>query len=95
MIAKGVPRNRYLIPVDDANDKKRILTYNSKGRAEAGFKTSGFYGNPYDHNTGTNKYKLEAVEVEIIIRDVKEEKEEPKPPKPRNPFSIKMLYDTQ
>jgi len=44
LIAKGTPRNRYLIRVDDESDKKRLLTYDSKGRAEAGYKVSGFYG---------------------------------------------------
>lgn len=43
VIAKGIPRNRYLVRVDDGNDKKRILTYNSQKIAESNFKTSWFY----------------------------------------------------
>lgn len=43
-VAKGTPRNRELVRMDDENDKKRFLTYSSKGKAEAGFKSSGFYG---------------------------------------------------
>lgn len=42
MIAKGVPRNRYICLISEA-DKKRVLTYSSKGMAESGFKNSGFY----------------------------------------------------
>ena len=66
VIAKGVPRNRYIAPISDT--KKRLITYNSKGRAEAGFSNGyGFYDN-YDANG--NEYDLEAVEVEIIIKEV-------------------------
>lgn len=43
-VAKGTPRNRCLVKADDSKDKKRYLTYSTKGKAEAGFKTSGFYG---------------------------------------------------
>lgn len=42
LIAKGVPRNRYLCLVD-GNDKKRILTYSSIGTAESRFKHDWFY----------------------------------------------------
>lgn len=42
MIAKGVPRSRYLIPVDDKKDNKRIITYSSEGKANAN--KTGFYG---------------------------------------------------
>ena len=52
-IAKGVPRSRYLVAIDDEKDKKRIMTYASKGRAEAGFRTSFFYG--YYHWESENK----------------------------------------
>lgn len=41
-IACGVPRNRSMRMLDKALDT-RILTYQSKGKAEAGFKVSGFY----------------------------------------------------
>lgn len=42
LIARGVPRNRYICHIDEKT-KKRILTYSSKGMAESGFKNSGFY----------------------------------------------------
>lgn len=42
MIARGVPRNRYICCLDEKT-KKRILTYSSKGVAESGFKNNGFY----------------------------------------------------
>jgi len=53
LIAKGVPRNRYLYWLTDElaiqngqepDNASRILTYTSKGRAEMGFKNhNGFY----------------------------------------------------
>ena len=71
-IAKGVPRNRYLINVDDVKDKKRVLYYDSKAKAESAFKISGFYGNNYfDEKKGKYaKFPLEAVEVEIKIKEI-------------------------
>lgn len=42
LIAKGVPRNRYICHVDEG-DKKRILTYASKKKAESGMTNSGFF----------------------------------------------------
>lgn len=39
IIAKGVPRNRYICLVNESN--KRILTYTSKGKAKAS--SRGFY----------------------------------------------------
>jgi len=72
-IAKGVPRNRYLIRVDDKKDKKRVLTYTSKEKAEAAFKTYGFY----DQQLLTGSYSindlsiwLEAVEIKIKMETV-------------------------
>lgn len=62
-IAKGVPRNRYLIDVDDKTDKKRILTYRSKAKAEAGFTVSGFHG-----GREYCKDDYEAVEAEFVIK---------------------------
>lgn len=44
LVAKGTPRNRELVRVDNLKDTKRYLTYSSKGKAESGFKISGFYG---------------------------------------------------
>ena len=66
VIAKGVPRDRYLIAISDETDKKRILTYASKKKAEAGFKNSFFY-----QSHGLEKhYKaddLEAIEASFLI----------------------------
>lgn len=62
-VAKGTPRNRYLINLSNIKDKKRYLTYTSKGRAEAGFSNGlGFYGN--------NNVELEAVECQLILKVV-------------------------
>ena len=36
LIAKGVPRSRYICHIDEKTNK-RLLTYASKGKAEAGF----------------------------------------------------------
>ena len=72
-IAKGSPRNRELIAVDDVKDKKRFLTYDSKGRAEAGFKRNGFYTHnandfPYDVYRSAERIKvLEAVECNMTL----------------------------
>lgn len=63
-IAKGTPRDRWLIPVDDQEDQKRYLTYQSKGRAESAFKVSGFF-----NCTETNS-PLEAVRVKMIIEEI-------------------------
>ena len=72
-VAKGTPRNRILIAVDDKKDKKRFLTYSSKGMAESAFKISGFYTYglvdfPYDSwgRADRSEY-LEAVECELIL----------------------------
>lgn len=60
-IAKGVPRNRYLVDVDDEKDNKRVLTYASKGVAQAN--SYGFYG-----QSGYTESDMEAVEAELIIK---------------------------
>lgn len=71
-IAKGTPRNRYLVAIDDQKDKKRYLTYTSKAKAESAFKVSGFYTYklkdfPYDMRALKSEDYLEAVECELII----------------------------
>lgn len=43
VIGMGVPRNRRLQFLNQKEGSGRILTYNSKKRAEAGFKVSGFW----------------------------------------------------
>ncbi len=71
VIAKGVPRSRYLICVNDTKDKKRILTYPSRGYAESAFKNSYFYDGYSKFGDETRKvYKaddLEAVECTMTI----------------------------
>lgn len=74
-IAKGTPRNRYLVAVDDPKDKKRYLTYTSQGKAESAFTVSGFYTYnikdfPYDTRTLDKDDYLEAVECEMIIKTI-------------------------
>lgn len=71
VIAKGVPRNRQLIPLNDTEDQQRILDYTTKSRAVAGFTGCGFYNN-HDPDNGDKSYELEAVPVEIIIKEIKE-----------------------
>ncbi len=62
-VAKGVTRSRYLIRLDNVKDKKRYLTYTSKGKAEAGFKNGlGFYG--------SSGLELEAVECILTLKTV-------------------------
>lgn len=66
LIAKGSPRNRYLIPVEELfNDRKKFLTYSSKGVAEAAFKNHGFYGG-YPYGTDLTEV-LEAVECHLKL----------------------------
>lgn len=66
VIAKGVPRSRYLVAVDDEKDKKRILYYDSENKARAGFST-GFFT---ETNKRWHEYDLEPVKVEIAIREI-------------------------
>ena len=66
VIAKGVPRDRYLVSIDDEKDKKRILTYASKKKAENAFTDSFFYKG----YQGDKKYTpddLEAIEARFTI----------------------------
>ena len=66
VIAKGVPRDRYLVAIDDEKDKKRILTYASKKKAENGFKDSFFYKG-YEGDKKYTPDDLEAIEATFII----------------------------
>ena len=72
-VAKGTPRNRELISVDDKKDKKRFLTYSSKGMAENAFKISGFStwrtkDFPYDNSFRADRTEyLEAVECSLVL----------------------------
>jgi hypothetical protein len=65
-VAKGTPRNRYMISTEDRKCKKRYITYSSKGMAEAGFKCSGFYGDVKPIGTDPVDY-YEAVECEMTL----------------------------
>jgi hypothetical protein len=65
-VAKGIPRNRYMVSVDDKKCKKRYITYSSKGMAEAGFKNSGFYGSQRPIGVAPEDY-YEAVECEMTL----------------------------
>lgn len=68
LIAKGNVRDRYLVPVSDEHDIKRILTYSTKGRAVGAFKTSGFYRMDLIrgyHQHDELEQHLEAVEVDM------------------------------
>lgn len=69
VVAKGTPRNRCLILTADLKCKKRLLTYSSKGMAEAGFNNNWFYmyGLPLD-SRDYKKEDLEAVEVKMTIQ---------------------------
>lgn len=71
-IAKGVPRSRYLVGVDEPSEM-RLLTYSSKGRAEAGFKSSGFYSQQklpgYKYNEPLETW-LEAVPIKMTLEEI-------------------------
>jgi hypothetical protein len=70
VIAKGVPRNRYLIKVDDEKDNKRILVYQSELRAKKAFMDDWFYAGKGTEKIG--REDLEAVKVTEIIEEVYE-----------------------
>jgi hypothetical protein len=74
-IAKGVPRDRWLIPVEKKNDKKRVLTYSSKGRAEASYRSDGYFQVPfegYDRSKHNIADYIEPVKVKIKIEEIKD-----------------------
>ena len=74
VIAKGTPRNRHLVLVSDTKDKKRILTYSSKGMAESAFSRSGFYTYNLPKTDNNNRqygtHDLEAVEVNLTVTTI-------------------------
>jgi len=65
-IAKGTPRNRWLIRIDE-KDNKRVLTYTSKKKAENGFLLDGFY---CGGNVRERAEKLEAIKCKLIIEEI-------------------------
>lgn len=75
-IAKGTPRNRELIEVNNMKDKKRFLTYSSKKLAESGFTRSGFStynikNFPYNLGFGYNPHEIfEAVECNMVFNTI-------------------------
>ena len=48
-IAKGTPRNRELIDIDNKNDKKRYLTYTSENTAKRGY-TGVWFAGAHDYS---------------------------------------------
>lgn len=69
-VAKGTKGNRALIEVNNKKDKKRFLTYFSKGMAEAAFNYSVFstYGLKDFPYRGLNATEyLEAVECDLNL----------------------------
>lgn len=68
VIGKGTPRNRELILVSDTKDKKRLLTYSSKGMAEAGFKYSFFSQWRLKEQKSYTLEDMEAVQIEMSIK---------------------------
>lgn len=69
VIAAGNPRDRKLIKVEDA-EAQRILTYNSKGKAETAFNRHGFY-KVYKDRYDEPDLELEAVKVKITYEEIK------------------------
>lgn len=65
VIAKGTPRNRWLIPIDCKVDRKRIITYSSQKMAEAGFKGCWFYS--VKESSMYKPEDMEAVEATLHI----------------------------
>lgn len=68
-IAKGVPRSRYLVEMEDKKDKKRIITYCSEKKAINGYELSGFYLKTTEKTRNMNQkdIKLEAIKAKLII----------------------------
>jgi hypothetical protein len=73
VVAKGTPRNRELVRVDDKKDRKRYLTYTSEAKARAGYTVSGFYGKHliegFSHGDSLSDH-LEPVKCEMTIRTI-------------------------
>lgn len=72
VVAKGVPRNRYLVELSDVTNKQRLLTYSSKKKAELGFTASGFFGQRDIEKKRGKKLELEAVKIRICIEEIGE-----------------------
>ena len=73
IIARGTPRNRCLVLVNDPKNKQRLITYTSEAKAIAGFRDSGFYnmGLLPGYKCGDDLSKhLEAVKCELLLTSV-------------------------
>lgn len=66
-IAKGTPRNRCLVRLDNKKDKKRLLTYKSEGMAISGFMNNWFYTWGLKLETPLTKEDMEAVEITLTF----------------------------
>lgn len=55
LIARGVPRNRYICHIDEKTNK-RLLTYSSKGKAISAFTDCGFYISEEAHKYISENY---------------------------------------
>jgi len=72
IIAKGNPRERYLVAVDNKKDRKRILFYNSERTATSSFRDYGFSISqlPKEVKSKIKDFRdipLEAVPVEVTV----------------------------
>jgi len=70
VVGKGTPRNRELILVSDVKDKKRLLTYSSKGMAESGFRNSFFSQWRLKEQKTYTVDDMEGVEVNLTVTTV-------------------------
>lgn len=79
LVAKGIPRDRWLVRADDTKNKQRILTYDTENKARAGFVYNGFYSDYIPRKDKNENYidqsiwrqeHLEAVPVIITIEEV-------------------------
>lgn len=67
VVGKGTPRNRELVLISDSKDKKRFLTYSSKGMAESGFRNSFFSQWRLVDKKDYTADDMEAVEVNLTV----------------------------
>ena len=66
LVSKGTPRNRCMVNLQDhinGNDKKRLLSYSTRGKALGAIKSSGFYD---FYKTPREEY-MEPVEVKTTM----------------------------
>ena len=68
LIAKGTPRNRYLVEVGNVTDKKRQMTYSSEGKAKAAFDNRTFFYRGHNLKKNYKAVDLEPVKVILEMR---------------------------